>query len=210
MAEGGTGAFHLAVKVAAAIDLIAVRGLEVVSVLVLTVLGREASGVIEVLLQPRPNDVLVHEVEQLDQLNAVVRSWCEYYRHTSLQDDLEQISRYTWHRYHGWLRKRHPESRKCQLVQQSSRVVRGRQRWTATLREDSRERFAYQWLPSPRELLRTRYRQKGRDGFAHPYLELPVQRTIPLPRGEKGPPEEIYRVTGRPPDGGRRTAAKDA
>jgi group II intron reverse transcriptase/maturase len=154
--------------------------------------------------------VLVDEVEQLHQLNAVVRGWCEYYRHTSLQDDLEQVSRYTWHRYHGWLRKKHPRSRKRQLIQQSSLVVRGRQRWTATRREGSRERFAYQWLPSPRELARSRYRQKGRDGFAHPYLDLPVQRTIPLPRGEKGPSEEIYRVTGRPPDCGRRTAAKDA
>jgi hypothetical protein len=47
------------------------------------------------------------EVTRLKTLNTVVRGWCEYYKHISLQADLEQISRYTWHRYHGWIRKKH-------------------------------------------------------------------------------------------------------
>ena len=115
--------------------------------------------------------VLVDEVEQLRQLNAVVRGWCTYYRHTSLQDDLEQVSRYTWHRYLLWLRKKHQGSRKRQLIQEKTRMILGRSRWTASKCEGSRETFVHQWLPSPREILRTRYRQKGRDGFVHPYFD---------------------------------------
>ena len=155
--------------------------------------------------------VLTDEVDQLHQLNAVVRGWCTYYRHTSLHSDVEQISRYTWHRYHLWLLKKFQGSRKRQLIQQKTRAILGRQRWTAKRREGSREIFAYQWLPSPRELKRSRYWQKGRDGFAHPYLDTPAPKTTDLPRGEKGPPEEIYRAAAwswqRGSDGQQRDAS---
>lgn len=138
--------------------------------------------------------VLVDEADQLRQLNTLVRGWCSYYRHTSLQDDVEQVSRYTWHRYHAWLRKKRKGSRKRQLIRQKTRVILGRQRWTATRRGVSSETFVYQWLPSARELSRSRYRQKGRDGFAHPYLDPPTAGTLELPWGETEPPEEIYRT----------------
>ncbi|MCH9647786.1 MAG: group II intron reverse transcriptase/maturase [Deltaproteobacteria bacterium] len=141
--------------------------------------------------------VLIDEVDQLFQLNSVVRGWCTYYRHTSLQNDVEQISRYTWHRYHLWLLKKFQGSRKCQLVEQRTRAIRGRQRWIATRREASCETSAYQWLPSPQELKRSRYQQKGRDGFPHPYLDSPAPRATELPRGDTGPPEEIYRTAVR-------------
>lgn len=146
--------------------------------------------------------VLVDEVDQLRRLNAVVRGWCAYYRHTSLADDLEQLSRYTWHRYLLWLRKKRKGSRKCQLIRQKTRAILGRQRWTASRREGAGETFVYQWLPSPRELSRSRYRQKGRDGFPHPYLDLPAPETIELPWGDPEPPEEIDRSAARSPNGG--------
>jgi hypothetical protein len=137
--------------------------------------------------------VLIDEVEQLFRLNAIVRGWCNYYRHISLHSDLEQISRYTWHRYHLWLLKKHHGSRKRQLIEQKTESIHGRQRWTATKSDGSREVVAYQWLPSPRELIRTRYRQKGREGFVPPYLQMSAARQLELPMGGKGPPEAIYR-----------------
>ncbi len=152
--------------------------------------------------------VLVDEVTRLVTLNAVVRGWCEYYKHTSLQDDLEQISRYAWHRYLKWLLKKHTGSRKRQLIHEKTKVIYGRTRWTAEMCEGDNRVFVYQWLPSPRELKRSRYRQKGRDGFAHPYLlDLSGTGTVPdYPQGETGPPEATYHVItgsdgrGQPPD----------
>jgi group II intron reverse transcriptase/maturase len=114
--------------------------------------------------------VIVDEVDQLRQLNSLVRGWCNYYRHTSLVKDLERISRYTWHRYLLWLRRKHKDSRKGQLMRQGSKVVLGRQRWTAAKRVGSREILVHQWLPTPMEINRSRYPQRGRNGFPHPYL----------------------------------------
>ena len=140
--------------------------------------------------------VLVDEVTRLVTLNAVVRGWCGYYRHTSLQNDLEQISCYAWHRYLKWLLKKHKGSRKGRLIRQKTKVILGRTRWTAEMREGGRRVFVYQWLPSPRELKRSRYRQKGRDGFEHPYLiDLSGTWTFPdYPQGDMGPPESVYHV----------------
>ena len=39
-----------------------------------------------------------------------------YYRHTSLLSDIEIITRYTWHRYLLWLRRKHKGSRKHRLI----------------------------------------------------------------------------------------------
>ena len=52
------------------------------------------------------------EYTRLTTLNAIVKGWCEYYKHTSLHKDLEEISRYTWQRYLGFLLKKHKNSRK--------------------------------------------------------------------------------------------------
>jgi group II intron reverse transcriptase/maturase len=137
--------------------------------------------------------VLYEEVTRLSTLNAVVRGWCEYYKHTSLHNDLEQISRYAWHRYHKWLLKRHKGSRKQRLIEQKTKVIKGRTRWIAELGTGEAKVFAYQWLPSPRELKRSRYRQKGRNGFVHPYLFADEPSAYEDPRGDQGVPEEVYR-----------------
>lgn len=131
------------------------------------------------------------EYTRLTSLNAIVRGWCEYYKHTSLHSDLEEISRYTWHRYHHWLLRKHKGSRKQQLVKTKTRVIHHRTRWTATIREGDNALDAYQWLPSPVELRRSRYMQKGRDGFLHPYLK-PEPDDENYPQGEAGPAEHLY------------------
>ena len=138
---------------------------------------------------------LLDEVTRLSTLNAVVRGWCNYYRHTSLQNDLEQISRYTWHRYHKWLLKKFKGSRKRQLVKEKTQAVHGRQRWTAKMREGQNEIFVHQWLPSPKELKRSKYVQKGRGGFPHPYIFEHEPDLRDPPKVDMGPPEEIYHVS---------------
>lgn len=137
--------------------------------------------------------VLTDEVTQLSSLNALVRGWCQYYRHTSLHRDLEQVSRYTWHRYHKWLMKKHKGSRKAQLVREKTAVIGGRTRWRAAVEQDGKTFSVHQWLPSPKELKRTRYRQKGRAGFPHPYLTAEPLRAD-APGDAPGVPEDVYRV----------------
>ena len=53
----------------------------------------------------------------------------------------------------------------------------------------------FQWLPTPRELKRQRYLQKGKDGFPHPYLTVEVEGVKDFPAGETGPDESIYSAT---------------
>lgn len=137
--------------------------------------------------------VFVDELTVMTRLNALVRGWCEYYRHTSLQADLELVSRYTWHRYHGWLRKKHKGSGKHQLVKTKTRVIDGRTRWIAAVEVEGKRRSVHQWLPSPRELRRSRYVQKGRAGFAHPYLDERAAVELGDPEGNVEVPEAVYR-----------------
>ena len=134
------------------------------------------------------------EVTRLRTLNHIVRGWCEYYKHTTLTSDLEEVSRYTWHRYLCWLRKKHPKKSRASLIKAKSRHILGRQRWVATLREGNQTLTVHQWLPSARELRRAKYRQKGRQGFPHPYLLDPAVPNEEEPRGESGPSEAVYRV----------------
>lgn len=131
------------------------------------------------------------EYTRLTSLNALVRGWCAYYKHTSLLSDLEEISRYTWHRYLLWLRKKHKGSRKQELIRTKTRTIHHRTRWTAVLREGDHVLEAYQWLPSPVELTRSRYRQKGRTGFPHPYLTA-ERDDEDAPQWEAGPAEHLY------------------
>lgn len=130
------------------------------------------------------------EYTRLTSLNSIVQGWCHYYRHTSLHADLEEISRYCWHRYHHWLLKKHKGSRTHQLILEKTGIVHGRTRWTATIREGEETLSAYQWLPTPKELKRGRYFQKGKDGFPHPYLTEEVIGDYPM--GEVGPDESIF------------------
>jgi RNA-directed DNA polymerase len=131
------------------------------------------------------------EYSRLTTLNAIVRGWANYYRYTSLGQDIEEITRYTWHRYLAWLLKKHKGSRKHRLITSKTKVIHGRTRWTAQIREGDTTLFAYQWLPTPKELKRSRYPQKGKDGFPHPYLTVDLH-TQDYPLGETGPDESIY------------------
>lgn len=136
------------------------------------------------------NQCLYDEVTKLGQINQVVKGWCNYYRHTSLQNDLEQVSRHAWHRYLLWLRKKHKGSRKQQLIQEKTKRILNRERWVAT----TGEVILHQWIPSPKELKRSRYPQKGRTGFSHPYLFEDQPADYKTPTGQKGPDESIYRT----------------
>jgi RNA-directed DNA polymerase len=52
------------------------------------------------------------EYTRLTTLNAIVKGWAEYYKCTSLLEDIEEITRHTWFRYLGFLLKKHKNSRK--------------------------------------------------------------------------------------------------
>ena len=134
------------------------------------------------------------EYSRLTSLNAIVKGWAEYYRYTSLHSDIEEISRYTWHRYLNWLLAKHKGSRPKQLIEAKTKVVHNRTRWTATVCEGEQTLEAYQWLPTRKELRRRRYPQKGRDGFPHPYLAEELGR-VEFPMGELGPDELLYLAT---------------
>ncbi len=131
------------------------------------------------------------EYTRLTALNRIVKGWCMYYRYTSLHSDLEEITRYIWFRYLQWLLRKHKGSRKHQLIQEKTAVIHNRTRWTATVAQDGQAITAHQWLPTPKELKRERYRLKGRGGFAHPYLE-PALDTTDNPEWEGGPAEVLF------------------
>jgi RNA-directed DNA polymerase len=100
-------------------------------------------------------------------------------------------SRYTWHRYHKWLLKKHKGNRKHQLITSRTRVIHGRTRWTAEICEGDRKLFAYQWLPTRKELKRSRYPQKGKEGFPHPYLDANLLAQD-YPLDDQGLDERLY------------------
>jgi RNA-directed DNA polymerase len=135
------------------------------------------------------------EYTRLTTLNAIVRGWAEYYRFTSLVADIEDITRYTWHRYLLWLLKKHKGSHKQELIRTKTKVLHQRTRWTAEVRQGESMLHAYQWLPTRKELNRQRYFQKGREGFPHPYLEEAALSPTDYPMGETGPDEKLYTAT---------------
>jgi len=137
------------------------------------------------------------EYNRMTTLNAIVKGWSEYYKHTSLLEDIEEITRYTWFRYLEWLLKKHKGSRKHSLIQAKTKIIHNRTRWTAEIREGAVTLDTYQWLPTRKELKRSKYMQKGRNGFQHPYLPDENSETPPMdyPMGETGPDESIYTAT---------------
>jgi RNA-directed DNA polymerase len=132
------------------------------------------------------------EDTRLGTLKAIVRGWAHYDRHTSRLSDLEVITRYTWHRYVLWLRRKHKGSRKHRLITSRTQVIHGRTRWTATIREGDQTLTTDQWLPTRHEFPRSRSSQKGRTGFPHPYLRQDTGTDVDYPWGETGPDERIY------------------
>lgn len=141
------------------------------------------------------------EYTRLTSLNRIVKGWCMYYRYTSLHSDLEEITRYVWFRYLQWLLRKYKGSRKHQLIEEKTATIYNRTRWTATVTEGDAVLTAHQWLPTRRELKRERYRMKGREGFAHPYLNPELAETD-NPEWEGGPDEnlltEAIGATSRP------------
>jgi RNA-directed DNA polymerase len=137
------------------------------------------------------------EYNRMTTLNAIVKGWAEYYKHTSLLEDIEEITRYTWFRYLGWLLKKHKGSRKQELIYSKTKVIHNRTRWTAEIREGATTLEAYQWLATRKELKRNKYMQKGRARFPHPYLpdEQDELSLIDYPMGETGPDGSIYTAT---------------
>jgi group II intron reverse transcriptase/maturase len=131
------------------------------------------------------------EYTRLTTLNAIVKGWAEYYKHTSLVTDIEEITRFTWFRYLQWLRGKHKGSRKGNLIRSRTRVIYNRTRWTAEIRQGDKVLRAHQWLLTQKELRRSRYRQKGRDGFPHPYLDASLA-TAEYPMGETGPDASLF------------------
>ena len=137
------------------------------------------------------------EYTELTTLNAIVRGWAGYYRYTSFVQDIGEITNFAWFRYFHWLRKKHKGSHKGQLIRSKSGVLHGRTRWRAEVREGDNTLEAYQWLPTPKELARRRYRQKGTAGFPHPYLSGHATEAGDHPQRAPGPDERIYTMTNR-------------
>lgn len=135
------------------------------------------------------------EYTRLTTLNAIVRGWAAYYRHTSLVTDIEEITNFVWFRYLYWLRKKHKGSPKGQLVRSKSKRLHGRIRWHAEVHEGGNTLETYQWLPTQQELDRQRYRMKGKAGFPHPYLSSHAEAVSDHPQGATGPDERIYTAT---------------
>ena len=135
------------------------------------------------------------EYTRLTSLNAIVRGWAEYYRYTSLLADVEDITRFTWFRYLNWLLAKHKGSHKGRLIREKTRQLHGRTRWHAEVHEGRNTLEVYQWLPTPTELARQRYRLKGIAGFPHPYLSGDAEATGDHPQGATGPDERIYTAT---------------
>jgi hypothetical protein len=135
------------------------------------------------------------EYIQLTRLNALVRGWAEYYKHTSLLEDIEEVTRYVWFRHLQWLMRKHKGARKNKLITAKTKIIHNRTRWTAEIREGGTTLETYQWLPTRKELQRKRYPQKGKKGFKHPYIwdEEPVASDYP--QGETGPAEHLYTDT---------------
>ena len=135
------------------------------------------------------------EYTRLTTLNAIVRGWAAYYRHTSLVTDIEEITNFVWFRYLYWLRKKHKGSPKGQLVRSKSKRLHGRIRWHAEVHEGGNTLETYQWLPTQQELDRQRYRMKGKAGFPHPYMSGHAEAVSDHPQGAIGPDERIYTAT---------------
>jgi hypothetical protein len=135
------------------------------------------------------------EYIQLTRLNALVRGWSEYYKYTSLLEDIEEVTKHVWFRHLQWLMDKHKGARKHELIIAKTKVIHNRTRWTATIQEGNITLEAYQWLPTRKELKRKRYPQKGKGGFKHPYIWKDEPEETDHPQGEIAPAEHLYTDT---------------
>ncbi len=136
--------------------------------------------------------IWMDEYSRLRTLNATIKGWAEYYRHTSLSTDIEEISRFLWFRYLAFLLRKHKGSRKHQLIKANTKIIHNRTRWIAQIRQGDKTLEVYQWQPTRKEFKRSRYLQKGRDGFKHPYIFEDEPTIEDYPMGGIGPDERIF------------------
>jgi hypothetical protein len=134
------------------------------------------------------------EYTRLTTLNWIVRGWATYYRQASLVHDIEDVTRYTWHRYLSWLRKKHKGARVGHLIQAKTKVIHNRKRWTAEIREGKTTLSTYQWLPTANEFTRRKIHRKGKEGYPHPYLGTTEPSGRETPVDDTGPDERLYTV----------------
>jgi RNA-directed DNA polymerase len=84
----------------------------------------------------------------LRSVNAVLRGWCNYFRHGVSSQTFSYLDHYTWHRIFGWIRKRHSGLGQRELVR------RHLPRWE--IRDGNTEMFR------PRAIAIVRYRYRGK------------------------------------------------
>ena len=80
-------------------------------------------------------------------------------------------------------------------MKDKTRVLHGRTRWHAEVREGDNTLETYQWLPTRQEFDRQRYRRKGEADFPHPYLSGHATATGDHPQGATGPDVRICTAT---------------
>ena len=83
-------------------------------------------------------DVNRSEYSKLVELNSIISGWAEYYRHTSLLEDINEITRFTGERYFLWLRKKHKGTPKTQLIKSRRQVIFNTKRWVAETRQGNK------------------------------------------------------------------------
>jgi len=132
------------------------------------------------------------EYTRLNTMNSVVRGWCEYYKHTTLITDIEEITRYAHMRYLRWLYKRHDRKySKRYLYRTRIATHLNRKRWFATLKIDGKVKTVYQWQPTRAEYKRSVYIHRSEEQIGHPYIDATCEEH---PQWQGSPPIKEIRM----------------
>jgi len=132
------------------------------------------------------------EYTRLNTMNSVVRGWSNYYQHTTLITDIEDIAYYAHMRYQYWLLKKHKRKiSKRQLYKTRTATYLNRNRWFATVETDGKKKTVYQWKPTRAEYKRSVYIHRSEEQIGHPYLD-PTDEDYP--QWEGGPPIKEVRI----------------
>ena len=132
------------------------------------------------------------EYTRLNTLNSVVRGWSNYYQHTTLITDIEDIAYFAHMRYQYWLYKKHDrKTSKRQLYKTRTATYLNRNRWFATLEVDGKKKTVYQWKPTRAEYKRSVYIHRSEEQIGHPYLD-PTDEDYP--QWEGSPPIKDIRI----------------
>ena len=128
------------------------------------------------------------EYTRLNTMNSVIRGWSEYYKHTTLVKDIEEIARYAHYRYQYWLYKKY---NKRYLYKTRTTTYLNRNRWYATLKIDGKTKTVYQWKPTKAELKRSVYIHRSEAQIGHPYID---ELYDDYPQWEGNPPIKDIRI----------------